>query len=878
MRQVSDDASVFAFRMWWRAWDSSEWLPGSRLLVHVSDSAGVTPEHLSWGTEDGAQSALGFSPDMANCYGHRRAAGGDVVELRGELDGTRDDLEDGAGAGGYEFDTEAEDADGRHPAGRLRLLIDDGDEAPLRWAAWRDQRGNTCSIALRSVSSSGNTDVTDMVTGVWASAEHRHAGEVAVNLVDGTFSKWFAPHSRASLEFRLTRPIEVNRYVLTTANDAPDRDPAAWTLSGSVDGRLWQTLDTRAHQPLTDRHQSRTYRISEPGPHAHYRLDITGNHGSPHLQLAAIRFLTDSGGFIGHRRRAGHGPAAYRGVRAVRAVGAAPLVPLIPAVPAEPVIPAVAAVPAVRESPDTPSAPLPGEVPGVIDPPPAFEDSAPAADITPERPLHRKGTTGTDKGQVTHTVTREPDGSLQVSDGTMSYSLSTPLARWLEQDNTVLTWRQLPIAQGTDLTLCLIDSAGNPRWRESWANTVTTLPPAVPHNHGGPVMGLGSRLRHQSLTSPSGSHTLLHHTDGNLALYCNATHTPVWTTGTSWLGDSWVDLTPRGDLVLRTSCGAPVWQSDTADTDVEQLAVRDDGSLALLHAAGTAVWHTRHHTPCTAAGHTPPRGAVLRRGQTLRNQSLTSADGDTVLHHRAGDGLRLFRTDGIQLWYAPDSRDADAGLTLDDEGFLQIRSDDGTVLAQLAGPGDRLIVVPGGEVRLCAPDGTVLWRQGEYVIDGSDDIVTTSSRMVAPAALSTLLNSLSTPIVRTDFSDDDAWETAWGDITAPRKYHDEDVVLGTTLVAQPDFDGWTGEELATLLSDHEHHVLVMVVDAVTLASPEHPVLVVEVDSEHDQPRSFRATPHALVDVEIQLSIANMDWEDFSESVDPDGVLRTSTGA
>ncbi|WP_067903389.1 DUF6924 domain-containing protein [Nocardia vaccinii] len=42
------------------------------------------------------------------------------------------------------------------------------------------------------------------------------------------------------------------------------------------------------------------------------------------------------------------------------------------------------------------------------------------------------------------------------------------------------------------------------------------------------------------------------------------------------------------------------------------------------------------------------------------------------------------------------------------------------------------------------------------------------------------------------------------------------------------------------------------------------------------PRSFRATPHALLDVVIQLSIANMDWEEFSESVDPDGILRTSS--
>ncbi|WP_190812998.1 DUF6924 domain-containing protein [Saccharopolyspora pogona] len=506
---------------------------------------------------------------------------------------------------------------------------------------------------------------------------------------------------------------------------------------------------------------------------------------------------------------------------------------------------------------------------------PAFKGSAPAADITVKRYLYRNRS----KGVETDTVIREPDGSLRVSTSWGHFFLSPPLARWLEQDNTVLTWQRVQTKQGTALHLCLVDEAGNMLWRESSASTTVAPPPAVSYDYGGPAMGLGSRLRLQSLTSPSGSHTLLHQDDGNLVLYCNATHTPVWATDTSWLDDSWVDLTLRGDLVLRTSCGAPVWQSDTADMGVERLAVRDDGSLALLDASETAVWRIHHHAPCTAAGHTPPRGAVLRRGQTLRNQSLTSVDGGTVLYHRAGEGngegTRLFRADGIQLWYAPNSRAADTSLTLDNEGFLQVRADDGSVLEQLAGPGDHLIVVPGGEVRLCAFDGTVLWREGQHVIDHGDEVMTASPRTVTPAALETLLNADATPIVRTDFSDDHAWETAWRDLTMPREYWEDDVVLDAALVAIPEFEGWTGEELATLLS-HTKHERLLAVDAVTLASPEHPVLVVEIDPERDQPRSFRATPHALLDVEIQLSIANMDWEDFSRSVDPDGVLRTST--
>jgi hypothetical protein len=235
--------------------------------------------------------------------------------------------------------------------------------------------------------------------------------------------------------------------------------------------------------------------------------------------------------------------------------------------------------------------------------------------------------------------------------------------------------------------------------------------------------------------------------------------------------------------------------------------------------------------------------------------------------------VRLFRADGIELWYS-DARGAAAALTLDDDGHLLVLGSDGGVLERLAGPGDQLLVVPGGELRLYAGE-TVVWREGQHVIDTPDTATIATHR--SAAALETLLNALSTPIVRTDFSDDDAWESAWRDITAPREYWDDEVVLYATLVAEREFENWSGEELAALLTAHStNHTLVFGVDAVTLASEEHPVLVVEVPSPGERPRSFRATPYALLDVEIQLSNANMDWETFSDSVDSDGVLRRST--
>ena len=306
---------MFAFRTWKRGRGAEQWAPDAPLLVHFDDGGSGAPAQLSWVTQDGSQCALAFSPDMASCYGHRRTIGGDVVEVRGELEERRGRPEDGYRPRGYVFDTQVMGPAGWHPAGTLSVLVDNGGEARLQSLTWHDRSGNACSVALRTASPSGEADVSDLVTVARASAEHGDAGEVAANLVDASARKWFAFVDRASLYFRLSQPVLVDQYVLTCANDAPDRDPAAWVLRGSTDGRSWRTLDTRSGQDFSDRHQSRNYDIAEPGSFDHYRLDITDNHGSPHLQLESVRFQADSSNFIGYRQSVGQAPVAYQGVR-----------------------------------------------------------------------------------------------------------------------------------------------------------------------------------------------------------------------------------------------------------------------------------------------------------------------------------------------------------------------------------------------------------------------------------------------------------------------------------------------------------------------------------------------------------------------------------
>ncbi|MEV6235909.1 hypothetical protein [Lentzea sp. NPDC051838] len=135
------------------------------------------------------------------------------------------------------------------------------------------------------------------------------------------------------------------------------------------------------------------------------------------------------------------------------------------------------------------------------------------------------------------------------------------------------------------------------------------------------------------------------------------------------------------------------------------------------------------------------------------------------------------------------------------------------------------------------------------------------------------------PVIRTDFSDQQAWEEVKAGISWVTPDEFEACV---SFVDDPVFAGKTATDLLEAGPDRNTHALMLVVDEITIRSPEHPILVVDLGSEpspaHDWPgepagRSFRALPHTIQEIENNLSIANMDWEEFAEGIDSDGVRR-----
>ncbi|QIH98781.1 hypothetical protein BH92_01900 [Rhodococcoides fascians A21d2] len=118
-------------------------------------------------------------------------------------------------------------------------------------------------------------------------------------------------------------------------------------------------------------------------------------------------------------------------------------------------------------------------------------------------------------------------------------------------------------------------------------------------------------------------------------------------------------------------------------------------------------------------------------------------------------------------------------------------------------------------------------------------------------------------LVRTDFTDDSAWRTLMQDAPA---------VL--TTVDDREFAGWTVEMLLGLDVDSGY---LFVADARTFADPERTILVLNADpaedDESEEANSFRVAPEHLASVERNLSIANLDFADFADHTDADGVFR-----
>ena len=93
----------------------------------------------------------------------------------------------------------------------------------------------------------------------------------------------------------------VNAYTLTSANDAVERDPYSWTLSGSNDGVNYTVVDTRSAQTFGSRFETRLYQFNNSTSYEYYKFDFltrygaTGQNQPVAIQVAEMELLSIGG-------------------------------------------------------------------------------------------------------------------------------------------------------------------------------------------------------------------------------------------------------------------------------------------------------------------------------------------------------------------------------------------------------------------------------------------------------------------------------------------------------------------------------------------------------------------------------------------------------
>jgi hypothetical protein len=130
-----------------------------------------------------------------------------------------------------------------------------------------------------------------------------------------------------------------------------------------------------------------------------------------------------------------------------------------------------------------------------------------------------------------------------------------------------------------------------------------------------------------------------------------------------------------------------------------------------------------------------------------------------------------------------------------------------------------------------------------------------------------LPKTTSTPLLRTDYSDQKAWEALLAAIATP---NEDGFMAYVDYLEDPAYRDLTPEQVLALVPEGFDQPILIVADRVTLTSPEMPLLVIDLWEEHG--RVLRVVVEALCDIENNLSISNMDFEEFAAAAE-NGVFR-----
>ena len=124
-------------------------------------------------------------------------------------------------------------------------------------------------------------------------------------------------------------------------------------------------------------------------------------------------------------------------------------------------------------------------------------------------------------------------------------------------------------------------------------------------------------------------------------------------------------------------------------------------------------------------------------------------------------------------------------------------------------------------------------------------------------------------VLRTDFSSQSRWDNICAEIRKP--VGDDGFLADVVFLDDESYKDITKQQLLELVPRDYPHTFIMLVDRTAISDSESLLLIVNL---YDEPgREFRAGPSEVQGIQNNLSIANMDFYEFADNVDDDGVFR-----
>jgi hypothetical protein len=118
-------------------------------------------------------------------------------------------------------------------------------------------------------------------------------------------------------------------------------------------------------------------------------------------------------------------------------------------------------------------------------------------------------------------------------------------------------------------------------------------------------------------------------------------------------------------------------------------------------------------------------------------------------------------------------------------------------------------------------------------------------------------------------------------ITEPQT--EDEFTAFVEFVDNRSYEGLTAPRLLETLPAEVNHAVAFLADTKALTHPDRPILVINlydyVEGLNDQGKgpqygaTFRVVPSEMWSVQNNLTIANMDWEEFAENTGDDGIFR-----